>query len=499
MHFPKPNHGSSELVVANLWQLIEKQNTLRKHPVILAKSDWYDNFIDQAINIVRELTHEEQNKNNPLDGKKMMTDNTTVTAGFTYFGQFITHDITYEHLINKNYKPSLNLRSVYDDGKETELSCTKKKDSSQEKVENREMILKVRKISDGRFDFFREKNGDALVSDCRNDQHLIIAQMHLVWVRFHNALIDYLRDIKKIPLAELYKTAREIAVFHYRWLILNQYCKLLLCDPSVISDLLASTNNFKLFKAELMPQLMAEFTHAAMRIGHTQVQNSYVINNKHNASHTLFSGESGGLLGGRCLDQLEFDWEVFFWMKKEVRHMNFSSLIDLKVIKQMQILQLPGQASLDRLNLIRLDLEKSKDLSNFVNSVSKSNLKIYNAATFWESWQEKGGVRPMQSEEGLPLWLYFMFEAEKEGGIKLGPLGSQIIAEQIVWTIRQDPFLSGKDYSNESKDILEVFQDNWFKNYVGGLENGLPIRFSIQHVIHFPKYVAWLIDKHCKS
>ncbi|TAE58346.1 MAG: hypothetical protein EAZ89_03350, partial [Bacteroidetes bacterium] len=42
-------------------------------------------------------------------------------------------------------------------------------------------------------------------------------------------------------------------------------------------------------------------------------------------------------------------------------------------------------------------------------------------------------------EQNLPLWLLILLEAELlGGGLRLGPLGSRIVAEQIMWTLLED-------------------------------------------------------------
>ena len=39
----------------------------------------------------------------------------------------------------------------------------------------------------------RDASGNAIIGDSRNDENAIISQFHMAMLRFHNAVIDYLR------------------------------------------------------------------------------------------------------------------------------------------------------------------------------------------------------------------------------------------------------------------------------------------------------------------
>ena len=41
-------------------------------------------------------------------------------------------------------------------------------------------------------DLPRNQQGRALLGDARNDENLVVAQLHLLFVQFHNRVVDHL-------------------------------------------------------------------------------------------------------------------------------------------------------------------------------------------------------------------------------------------------------------------------------------------------------------------
>ena len=56
------------------------------------------------------------------------------------------------------------------------------------------------------YDVKRRDAGKAVIADPRNDQTIIISQMHVGMQMFHNKLVDYLRAIR-VPRASVFETA----------------------------------------------------------------------------------------------------------------------------------------------------------------------------------------------------------------------------------------------------------------------------------------------------
>ena len=69
--------------------------------------------------------------------------------------------------------------------------------------------------------------GRPLIADERNDENLIISQLHLALMLFHNKAVAVLEPSHPDPEA-CFARARTLVTRHYHWLILNDYLPQLL-------------------------------------------------------------------------------------------------------------------------------------------------------------------------------------------------------------------------------------------------------------------------------
>src|SRR5437660_524132 len=125
-------------------------------------------------------------------------------SGFVYLGQFLAHDLTrdetrLEHATvapeqTRNFHlPRLNLESVYGGGpiKSPDLYDLSESGSETFLLGNTDAMPR-QKIPSTPDDFHRQ-DGRPLLSDDRNNQHLILAQLHVVFLQAHNRMVDYLK------------------------------------------------------------------------------------------------------------------------------------------------------------------------------------------------------------------------------------------------------------------------------------------------------------------
>ena len=214
-------------------------------------------------------------------------------SAFVYFGQFLDHDLTRDETrladasappekTENLHAPRLDLESVYGAGpkKSTDLYDFAESGSETFLLGETKAMLGG-KIPSTRNDFHR-RNGRPLIADDRNDQHLIIAQLHVVFLQFHNRVIDYLKRGGAANEAfsdeTIFETARRLVVWHYQWIIRNEFLKWFVL-PEVLKDI--KQNGPRLFKTDPggdVPALPIEFTQAAFRFGHSMVQPQYEIN-----------------------------------------------------------------------------------------------------------------------------------------------------------------------------------------------------------------------------
>ena len=123
----------------------------------------------------------------------------------------------------------------------------------------------------------RGPNGRALIGDPRNDENRIVAQLHAVFLRFHNRVVDHLGGKKQVSFPE----AREQVRWHYQWMLVHDFLPAILDEETTIaSSLITVTLSTKIPRLrendlELMP---VEFSVAAYRFGHSMIRPGYRLN-----------------------------------------------------------------------------------------------------------------------------------------------------------------------------------------------------------------------------
>src|SRR5215211_7741114 len=190
-----------------------------------------------------------------------------VPAGFTYFGQFVDHDMTFDKTtvsfgsnvsaadLIQGRSPALDLDSLYGKGPANPGSAKFYKDDRHFKLGKTEAVPGI--------------------PDKRNDENLAVAQTHLALQRFHNRVVD-----TSLPPGtaanQRFIRAREIVVKHYQWVIRHDYLPRI-CEPSVVDDVF--TNGRKVFEKNAaptdVPTMPIEFSVAAFRLGHSMIRRDY--------------------------------------------------------------------------------------------------------------------------------------------------------------------------------------------------------------------------------
>ena len=65
----------------------------------------------------------------------------------------------------------------------------------------------------------------AFIGDARNDENLIIAQLHLAFLRFHNNVVTWVQvnEDRTVEDAQLFERARDLVRWHYQWLVIHEF------------------------------------------------------------------------------------------------------------------------------------------------------------------------------------------------------------------------------------------------------------------------------------
>jgi hypothetical protein len=397
-----------------------------------------------------------------------------VPAGFTYLGQFIDHDLTFDKTtvtlganvtpaqLLQGRSPSLDLDSLYGAGPaDPESAKFYEADGIHLKVGKTTSPTKVGfDLPRGAGNTVPEKR-KAIIPDPRNDENLAVAQTHCAMIRFHNRVVDTLPA--SVPHGQRFARAREIVTKHYQWMIRTDYLPRI-CAPGVVNAVF--NNGRKVFEpgapAMSVPTMPIEFSVAAFRLGHAMVRARYnwnaVFDNGQGTLKLLFDFSAlGGNLGGetRLLSVWIADFRRLFDFGEANKpnltvpaaKFNRAMRIDTTIVDPLQHLPpkaigLPGSTGFNDMrrnlafrNLTRakmLKLATGQQMANFLRNKGVNLTKLTKAQIRnGNNGADVGALTQTQREAFLrdtPLWFYVLREAELNAG-KLKGVGARIVAE----------------------------------------------------------------------
>ncbi|MFC3642044.1 peroxidase family protein [Aquibium oceanicum] len=392
-------------------------------------------------------------------------DNPNIPAGFTFLGQFIDHDITLDltSLAEKqkdplgieNFRtPALDLDCVYGLGPDGSPHLYARGSSSDRKHGPKLLIGRNFDSGEGAFrnDLPRSPEGFALIGDHRNDENLLVAQTHLLFLKFHNAVCDRLAKSTNPP-PDVFSEARRLTSWHFQWIVLHDWVERL-TEPGIVAKILHDGRKFYRFRRT--PFMPIEFSAAAYRLGHSMVRQFYNVNRVAGPTDfkTLFeySGLSGGIVGDLAptppLDppatayasvpsKMILDWRRFYDLDLPPQPgvaTAASRRLDPFLAKELHML--PDGTSLPFRNMkrgVNLGLPSGQDVA--------AAMKVKNPLTHDEiASGPDGAVAKAQGlHKATPLWYYILKEAHvRHAGLRLGPVGSTIIAEVFVGLVHGD-------------------------------------------------------------
>lgn len=451
-----------------------------------------------------------------------------IPSGYTYFGQFIDHDITRDttkgqpesalplvddfaaDAIRQGRSPSLDLDSLYglpgtpdprllaSDGVHMRLGFTTPTPSFGPPADQVFPESDVPREPSG------PKFGEAIIGDDRNDENLIIQQIHLAFLKFHNKVADHLSNGKpKSPLVHFAQT-RELVTRHYQWIVLNDFVRRIVSEK-VFADVLGVKNLAKVAQVTLnplvfkvsgaqTPPMPLEFSAAAYRLGHSMVRDTYSWNRffKLGTPFVLFfnfTHHSGGIGrppgpdSGPAIGFPTFpsnwiaDWRRMFDLESvkgfpafqrgrneaagEIP-LNFAKKLDTQLASRLGTLPFTG-GNLASRNLVRGSrngLPSGQDVAAAIVAAGDPSAGPLTPAQITDTLDADAliVVREHEFDVKTPLWFYILKEAEIAGddAEHLGPVGSRILVETFVALIRASvTSIFNADHSTPG--VLEVF------------------------------------------
>jgi hypothetical protein len=390
------------------------------------------------------------------DGSRVCEDEPEVPieAGYTYFGQFLDHDLTNDlkkvedawnlepHEVPNGQTPCLDLSHLYG---------AKRAGSILYEGDKFKVGEKVSSIIDSGFRSFDVgfENGSLLVSDHRALENVILRQITAVFARLHNLGVDQLGD---------FDAARQQTIWQFQRLVVEDYLEQVL-DPDVYKAVFIDQKPMIRWKRFSIP---VEFSVAAYRFGHSMVRDNYFLSEQTDASLEQLLKRG---LQQKALEPLwQIDWGAFFQNASgsglpviTARPIDTRITAGLfKVPLSTLLLFNPGAGPLfvDR-NTIRLP---------FVSLMRGSGLALASGQFVADKFGHpkltdelirdcKGAITPqgqILQDYGLtqetPLFYYVLKESEvRNFGNRLGPTGSRIVAETVYAALMHDP----KSYFND--------------------------------------------------
>jgi Animal haem peroxidase len=409
-------------------------------------------------------------------------------AGYTYFGQFVDHDITFDPVSSLmrqddpdalvDYRtPRFDLDNLYGRGPSDQPYLYQ--------PDGLHLTLGKPVSQDPRTagpDLQRVETGRAIIGDPRNDENLIVSQLQSTVLRFHNTVLDQVGAANpNLGKEDVFKLTQQTVRWHYQWVVIHDFLRRLV-GQEVIDDILqpapytapgGSTVNLaaprlRFYHWHKQPYMPIEFSVAAYRYGHSVVRPSYLINDVaktdppvQGASRIPLFSQTGqekqSLDGFRPLPP---DWGVqwkFFlpgingsdptgadhlpqpsYKLDAVLSHPLGALTEVTAGPDLQVAGFdPSIAQVLAVrNLIRglrMGLPSGQDVARAMGIEPLSDEELLGGMTLDEETKK-------DLEGHAPLWFYVLKEAEKRAeSAHLGPVGGRIVAEVLVGLLAADP------------------------------------------------------------
>jgi hypothetical protein len=439
----------------------------------------------------------------PTDGSD--PEESGIPALYTYFGQFVDHDITFDPMttlvkhsdpdaVTDFRTPALDLDNVYGRGPG---------DQPYMYDENGKKFLLGDPLGEnGAHDLARNnaKPARALIGDPRNDENSIVSQFQGLMLRVHNRVVD---EHGTLSFPEMQRIVR----WHYQWVVVHDFLPRIVTED-VLEDLQTDgkydKKKLQFFHWKKNPFMPVEFSVAAYRLGHSMIRPGYRLNDDDTTLLPIFpippnkikgaeKGIAMGLTGFQAMaPNRAIDWGRFVDVTGEPlrsygqpldrpdnevpdaptkRRLQFAYRIDTSVVTPLSVLPdvvaSDPPPSLPQRNLLRgfeLGLPTGQDVARAMNVVplEDKDIVIGKAVAKPGKGDVKGTIDNIDSlavfKGKCPLWTYILAEAAVkqvdvkipvEGNVtittpQLGSVGGRIVAEVFLGMLfgDNDSFLS---------------------------------------------------------
>ena len=407
-----------------------------------------------------------------------------IPAAYTYFGQFIDHDLTFDPASSLQKQndpdalvdfrtPQFDLDSLYGRGPDDQPYIYN--------ADGRTFILgsDLSGAPKPAKDLQRNVQQRALIGDPRNDENVIVSQLQGLWQRFHNKIAA------DNPTWNFPRVQQEVR-FHYQWILLHDFLPTVIAHEVLEQVVPVSHHkpvidgaNLKFFHFRNSAFMPLEFSAAAYRFGHSMVRPGYRLSDTVGPLPIFAFGADAVDLRGFKAPQPNWalDWRRFIDLvpldygtlvdnpdqndPKNKNRLQLAYKIDTSLVNPLGVL--PASVAVNPSVLAQRNLERGwrmrlpsgQDIARAMGVVPLPDDKILIGKFTGDPADIVSPIVKLgdgQSFAGnCPLWTYVLAETiestvtvktlEGDKHIKtrkLGPVGGRIVAETFLGLLLAD-------------------------------------------------------------
>ena len=416
-----------------------------------------------------------QDPADPKDGAD--PEESGIPSAYTYFGQFIDHDLTFDPASSlqkqndpdalEDYRtPRFDLDNVYGRGPDDQPYL----------YENGRSFLRSRPLTGAAAnpaatDLPRSQTADpqqrrAIIGDPRNDENVIVSQFQGLLHRFHNRMAAARPDLSFTDVQ------REVR-FHYQWVVLNDFL------PTIVSEgvleqvlphlhkrtnVLADRPQLQFFHWTHAPYMPLEFSAAAYRFGHSMVRPGYRLSETVGPLSIFGPDPNKALTGFREFPgSWAIDWNLFMDLQPrdpgDTTRTQLAYKIDTSIVNPLGTLPASvavNPSSLAQRNLLRgwrMRLPTGQNVARAMGLRPLEDKEIVIGKFTGDPADIVGTIDQIDPAfiGNCPLWTYVLAETVETDvtlkttkgdkqikARKLGPVGGRIVAETFIGLLTGD-------------------------------------------------------------
>jgi Animal haem peroxidase len=390
----------------------------------------------------------------------------TPRVGYTYFSQFVGHDLTYDPTPIRgpyldaeqtpNYRtPFLDLDHVYGGGPEQSPQIY-------DGDPGEELFKLGTTTPTGYRNDLPIKDGATLVGDGEDNRdldNLVLRQLHVLFLKFHNEAVkqltanrDGISGIENLGPGTVFERAQRLVRWHYQWIVRHDLL------PRILHSSVWNQHNrtgWPLWQSKGGFAIPIEFSLAAFRFGHSMVRNAYGLNCRQQRV-VLSDLMAFGHRPSPIQDDYTIEWGRFFDGLPGSGPVASSSFFDTSIVELLHALppsiihlsskmehsEPPSLPVRTLLRGARAKLPSGQEVADELvrQGVIKPENRLTTGQLTQHTCNRSGSVlRNVGLEENTPLFYYLLKEAELiSAGLRLGPIGSHIVVTVIESALEAD-------------------------------------------------------------